>query len=150
MRRGRGKLDLATLTGLLVALCCILGGLLLEGGRFSDLAQLTALLIVLGGTLGAVMVTTPAAVLSAAVRRIPSVFWHPAFTPENAIGEILNLAAKARRSGIVSLDSEVNRLSDPFLRKAVMLVVDGTDLKVMRSIMENELLAAEQRGEASW
>ena len=144
----KGKLDLATLTGLLVALCCILGGLLLEGGKLSDIAQLTALVIVFGGTIGAVMVTTPAPVLAAAVRRIPSVFWQPAFTADHAIREILQLAAKARRSGIVSLDSEIARLSDPFLRKAVMLVVDGTDLKVMRSIMELELLSAEQRGEA--
>ena len=146
--RSRGKLDLATVTGLLVALCCILGGLLLEGGRLSDLAQITALLIVLGGTCGAVMVTTPSHVLSAAVRRLPSVFWQPAFTADHAISQILGLAAKARRSGIISLDSEIEGLSDPFLRKAVMLVVDGTDLKVMRSIMELELLSAEQRGEA--
>ena len=144
----RGKLDLATLTGLLVALCGILGGLLLEGGRLADIAQITAALIVLGGTLGAVMVTTPSHILLAAVRKVPSIFWQPAITADEAINQILRLAAQARRTGIVALDSEISSITDPFLRKALMLAVDGTDLKVMRSIMELELLAAEQRGEA--
>ena len=144
----RGKLDLATLTGLLVALCGLLGGLLLEGGRLADIAQITAALIVLGGTIGAVMVTTPSHILLAAVKKVPSIFWQPALTADDAIKQILRLAAQARRTGIVALDSETSSITDPFLRKALMLAVDGTDLKVMRSIMELELLAAEQRGQA--
>ena len=147
-RSTRGNLDLATLTGLLVALCGIVGGLLLEGGRLSDISQLNAALIVLGGTIGAVMVTTPSHILLAAVKKVPSIFWQPAYTPDGAISEILALAAKARRKGIVSLDGEIAQLSDPFMRKAVALMVDGTDLKVMRSIMELELESAELRGEA--
>ena len=144
----RGKLDYATVTGLLVALCGILGGLLLEGGNLHDIAQITALLIVMGGTVGAVMVTTPAATLSAAVKKMPSIFWQPAFTADSAMNQILKLAAQARRGGVISLESEVEKISDPFLQKALGLAVDGTDLKVMRSIMELELDAAEQRGEA--
>lgn len=147
-RSARGKIDLATLTGLLVALCGILGGLLLEGGRLGDISQLNAALIVLGGTVGAVMVTTPSHILLAAVKKVPSIFWQPAYTADGAIAEILKLAGQARRTGIVSLDAEISKLSDPFLRKAVALVVDGTDLKEMRSIMELELDSAEQRGES--
>ncbi len=51
--------DIATLGGLLLAAGGILGGLVLEGGKLTDIAQVTALMIVLGGTIGAVMVTTP-------------------------------------------------------------------------------------------
>lgn len=147
-RPTRGKLDLATFTGLLVALCGILGGLLLEGGRLSDISQLNAALIVVCGTIGAVMVTTPSAILLAAVKKVPSIFWQPVYTADGAIDDILKLARQARITGIVSLDSEIAALSDPFLRKTVALVVDGTDLKEMRSIMELELDSAEQRGEA--
>ncbi len=53
------KLDLATVAGLVVGLGGILGGLLLEGGNIREIAAPTALMIVLGGTLGAVMVSTP-------------------------------------------------------------------------------------------
>ncbi|MEJ7607458.1 MAG: hypothetical protein WKF37_14630 [Bryobacteraceae bacterium] len=52
------KLDIATLLGLALAFGGILGGLL-EGGRLQDVGQLTGALTVLGGTLGAVLVTTP-------------------------------------------------------------------------------------------
>lgn len=144
----RGKLDYATVTGLLVALCGILGGLLLEGGNLHDIAQLTAVLIVIGGTLGAVMVTTPAATLAAAVKKVPSIFWQPAFDAHQAMNQILKLAGQARRGGIISLEKDVANISDPFLQKALGLAVDGTDLKVMRSIMELELDSAEMHGEA--
>src|SRR5947208_2926717 len=95
-------IDLASVGGLLVALAGIIGGLLLEGGRLSDISQLTAAMIVLGGTLGAVMVTTPMSVVSAAAKKLPSVFWYPVVSGDQVLQEILRLAAKARRTGIIS------------------------------------------------
>jgi chemotaxis protein MotA len=145
---GRRKLDLATVFGLLVALSGILGGLLLEGGRFLDISQYTAAMIVGAGTAGAVMITTPLPLLLAALRRIKDVFWET--TPEGTsiIAQVLDFARQARRSGIVSLEQEVDSLENPFLRKALMLAVDGTDLQDLRRIMELEIEAAARRGEA--
>ena len=145
----RGKIDLATLFGLLVALGGIVGGLLLEGGKLSDISQLTAAMIVLGGTIGAVMVTTPLSTLKAAVHKLPSVLWQPNLSVDQTMADILSFAARARRSGVVSLESDAEEISDPFFRKALLLAVDGTDLKVVRRVMELELEAAEQRGEAT-
>src|SRR3954449_8980348 len=145
----RGKLDLATVFGLLVALGGIVGGLLLEGGKLSDISQLTAAMIVLGGTIGAVMVTTPLSTLKAAVHKLPSVLWQPNLSVDQTMADILSFAARARRSGVVSLESDAEEISDPFFRKALLLAVDGTDLKVVRRVMELELEAAEQRGEAT-
>ncbi len=143
-----GKPDLSSLAGLLVALIGILGGLLLEGGRLSDVAQLTAALIVLGGTLGAVMVTTPVALLVAAVKKLPHVFWDSTPSSESATEQLLTFATRARKGGMVSLESDVEFIADPFLRKALTLAVDGTDLQDIRRIMELELEMAERRGEA--
>src|SRR5581483_1723470 len=84
-----GKADFSTLAGLLVAALGILGGLLLEGGKFSDVAQFTAAMIVLGGTAGAVMVTTPMPVLLAAVRKLPHVFRDSTPSSSFAIEQIL-------------------------------------------------------------
>ncbi len=61
--REKSRPDLITFAGLAVALAGILGGLLIEGGKIRDVIQFTAALIVLGGTLGAVMVSTPLHVL---------------------------------------------------------------------------------------
>src|SRR3982750_344815 len=113
-----GIIDRASFAGLTVALVGIIGGLLLEGGRLSDISQLTAAMIVLGGTFGAVMVTTPMPVLAAAVKKLPSVFWYPVVSGDQLLQHILRLAAKARRTGIISLEDDAEEVPDPFFRKA--------------------------------
>jgi chemotaxis protein MotA len=144
----RRKIDFATLAGL-VASGGILGGLILEGGRFSDIAQYTAALIVGAGTAGAVMVTTPSALIGAALRRLRDVFWDSTPPRPALIAQLLQFARQARRAGIVSLEESAGAIPDnPFLKKALMLAVDGVDLQDLRRIMELELEASARRGEA--
>ena len=143
-----GKPDFATIGGLLLAALGILGGLLLEGGKITDVAQITAAMIVLGGTLGAVMVTTPLNLLLSAVKKMTLVFWDRAPSMGGTIDQIIGYATKARSQGIVSLDTEVESIDDPFLKKALMLAVDGTDLQDLRAMMELEIQLEEQHGEA--
>lgn len=142
------KLDYATILGLVVAVSGILGGLILEGGRFSDVGQITAALIVLGGTTGAVMITTPLPIFLAAVKKMPDLIWETSILSQSVVDLVLSLAVQARKNGLVSLDRDIESLTDPFLKKAVMLAVDGTDVKEIRRIMEVELNVSEQRGEA--
>ena len=144
----KGRLDLSTIGGLAIALAGILGGLILEGGKLSDVSQITAALIVLGGTAGAVMVTTPTALLLAAVKKLPLLLWDSTVSPGSVIEQIIAFASRARRHGIVSLEQDVDAIEDPFLRKALSLAVDGTDLQDIRRIMEVEIHLAEERGEA--
>ncbi len=143
-----GNLDYTTLAGLGTATLGIVGGLLLEGGKLSDISQLTAALIVLSGTVGAVLVTTPMPILTAAVKKLPSVFWRPVLSADSLIQQTLTLAAKVRRHGLVSLDNEANDIEDRFFRKALTLVIDGVEPKEVRRIMEMEIIAAERQGEA--
>lgn len=142
------KLDFSTLAGLAIAVLGIVGGLLLEGGRLSDISQFTAALIILGGTAGAVMVTTPAPLLAAAMKKLPTVFRHSPVSADSVIGQVQRFAIKARKSGLTSLDAELKDVQDYFLRKALMLVIDGVDPKEVRRMMEMEIDAAEQQGEA--
>ncbi len=139
--------DFATIGGLVLALGGIVGGLLLEGGKIKDVAQITAAVIVFGGTFGAVMVTTPHHVLTRALRKLHLVFVDRAPQPGDAIEEIISFAGKARRHGIVSLEQDAENVPDPFLRKALNLAVDGTDLDDIRKMMELEVAAEEHRGE---
>jgi chemotaxis protein MotA len=145
--KGPGKkIDLSSLAGLVLALGGILGGLMLEGGNIKDVAQVTGAIIVLGGTLGAVLVTTPMATFRGAARNLIYVFFEPVYTPRKIIDEILVFATRARRNGIVSLESDVEAIKDPFLRKALSLGVDGTDLQELQQMMNLEISADEQRG----
>jgi len=140
--------DLATLGGLALALAGILGGLVLEQGKVKDVAQITAAIIVLGGTLGAVMVTTPLGTLRSAAGKLPAVFFQTSYPPDVVIEQIIGYATKARKNGIVSLEDETESIQDPFLKKALNLAVDGADLLELRRMMELEITLEEQRGEA--
>jgi len=126
----------------------ILGGLILDGGKVADVKQVTAALIVFGGTLGAVMLTTPLGTLIGAVRKLSSIFFEKAQPVSQTIDTIIGYATQARKQGILSLEQEAARIENPFLRKALNLAVDGLEMSQIRSIMELEIEIVEQRGEA--
>jgi chemotaxis protein MotA len=140
--------DFATIGGLGLAAGGILGGLLLEGGKLADIAQYTAALIVLGGTIGAVMVTTPLNALLGAVRRVGLVFFERDQPTSAVVEQIIGFATKARKNGLVSLEEDAMSVDDPFLRKALNLAVDGTDLQEIRKMMELEIVVEEHHFEA--
>jgi chemotaxis protein MotA len=140
--------DFSTLAGLGIALSGIVGGLILEKGSIQDIAQATAAMIVLGGTLGAVMVTTPLPVVLRAFRGLGAVFVERASSTSSTIEELILFATKARKNGIVSLETEAASIADPFLKKALNLAVDGTDLQELRKMMETDMALSEQSLEA--
>jgi chemotaxis protein MotA len=147
--RGGGlKPDIATLAGIALALSGILGGLILEKGSIQDVAQATAAMIVFGGTIGAVLITNPLPVFLRALKALGQVFLDRGLSPGATIHTILQMATKARKNGIVSLEGEAGQLADPFLRKALNLAVDGTDLNELRKMMETDIELTEQTGEA--
>ena len=142
------RLDLGSVGGVILAVGGILGGLILDGGKVTDVQQITAAMIVFGGTLGAVMLTTPLEVLMGAVRKLGSVFFEKAQPVAETIEDIIGHAIQARKQGIVSLEEEAAKIEDPFLRKALNLAVDGIEMSQIRSILEREIELMEQRGEA--
>ena len=132
-------MDKSSLSGIVLALGGILAGLLLEGGNLRQVLQPTAAMIVFGGTIGAVMLQFPLPVVMSAVRRLGSVFLSPKQNSPKTIQRLVDYAQKARRNGIVSLDAELPQIEDPFLKKSLMLAVDGTEPQELREIMELEL-----------
>src|SRR5688572_28743898 len=142
------RLDLGTAGGLLLGLGGVLGGLLLEGGKVQDVTQVSAAIIVLGGTIGAVLLTTPTRTFLRAVKKLPAILFDTTQEPDELIEEIIVLASKARMEGIVSLEQSAEAVADPFLRKELNLAVDGADLLQLRQIMELEISEEEHRGEA--
>ena len=141
----KSKPDVATVGGMVLAVAGIVGGLLLEGGKLKDISQVTAAIIVLGGTFGAVMVSTPMGVLINAIKRFGHVFIDKTNSPNEVIEELIGYAVKARKNGLVSLESEADSIANSFTRKAMNLAVDGTDLQELRNMMELEIEIEESR-----
>jgi chemotaxis protein MotA len=144
---GGGKPDLATLGGISLALAGILGGLILEKGSIKDVSQVTAAMIVFGGTFGAVLITTPLPVFLEALKALRGILFVHASSSGQTIDTLMRFATQARKNGIVSLEKEAGEVPDPFLRKALNLAVDGTDMTEIRKMMEIDMELAEQSEE---
>ncbi len=140
-------MDKATLAGLVLALGGIFLGLVVEGGNVGQVLQPTAAVIVLGGTLGAVLIQFPLAVVLSAFRRLAKVFQEPRESARSTIQALVKYANQARREGIVSLDRELPNIQEPFLRRSLMLAVDGTEPQELRKIMELALDNQEEQEE---
>lgn len=147
LQKPRRKIDITCFAGPLIALAGILGGLVLEKGRVTDLAQLTALLIVAGGTFGAVVASTPRAQLISAARRSLSLPFVAAFDCKTAAQRIMDYVLSSRRSGIAAAETEALAEADPFLRKAVLLAVDGANAAEIRAQLELAISREAERAE---
>ncbi|HUL14867.1 MAG TPA: flagellar motor protein [Terriglobales bacterium] len=132
-------MDKSSFGGIILAVGGILLGLFLEGGKIAQILQPTAAMIVFGGTLGAIMLQFPLRVVLVAFRSLGQLFIDPSRDPQSMIAEIVGYAHKARKDGIVSLDSDLEKVKDPFLKKSLMLAVDGTEPQEIRKMMELEL-----------
>jgi chemotaxis protein MotA len=139
-------MDKATLIGLMLGGLALLGGNYLEGGSLSMILQITALVIVFGGTLGAVCLSFTSAQLVQAWRELRFVFKRPPDQGPALMSRIIELAYRSRREGLLALDAELANLSDPFLRRALQLVVDGHHPQQVREIMEDELAHLDETG----
>jgi chemotaxis protein MotA len=132
-------MDKASIGGVILALAGIIAGLLMEGGNLGQILQPTAALIVFGGTMGAVLLQFPLTIVLAAFGRLAHVFTAPRKHNEQLIKLLVSFANKARRDGVVSLDSDLQTIEDPFLKQALMLAVDGTEPAELRKIMRVSL-----------
>jgi chemotaxis protein MotA len=131
--------DKSTIVGIFLAVGGILAGLLLEGGKIAQILQPTAAMIVLGGTIGAVMVQFPLSTVLRAFKGLWWVFFDKAEDPKQLVATLVGFALRARKNGIVSLDVELQAITDPFLKKTLMLAVDGIEPDELRKMMELEL-----------
>jgi len=136
--------DKSTFGGIVIALVGIGAGLVLDGGRLAQVIQPTAALIVLGGTIGAVMVQYPLPIVLQALKQLKEVFLNKEPESDALVQNLLRYALKARKEGILSLDSELNKIHDPFLKESLMLAIDGVNATDLRRMMELQL---DYRGE---
>lgn len=139
-------MDIATILGVIIAIVSIMGGQALEGGHAGSVMQLTAFIIVIGGTLGAVCVQNPLPVVLRAFGALSLAISNPKHDTKTTITSILELANISRKQGLLALESKLKDIHDPFFRKGVQLIVDGTDPKVVHEIMEIEVEHHEEQG----
>jgi chemotaxis protein MotA len=136
--------DKSTIGGIVLAVTGIGVGLVLDGGKLAQVMQPTAALIVLGGTIGAVMVQFPLGIVLQAFAQLRYVFFNSEPESDSLVQNLLGYALKARKEGLLSLDSELAKIKDPFLKESLMLAIDGVSSSDLRKMMELQL---DYRGE---
>lgn len=142
-------MDILTIIGLAMGFGAILGGQVLEGGSMHSIMQVTAAIIVFGGTIGAVLIHYSMPTFLEAMKNARRVLVNPPNDSRGIIKEICELTGIARKEGLLALESRIKKIDDPFFRKGLQLVVDGSEPKLTREILEIDIAYAEEYNDTS-
>jgi len=138
-------MDKLSFMGVILGFAALLGGNFLEGGSWQSLVNGPAALIVIGGTIGAAMLQTPKHCLSRALNIFKWVFRPPYMQFQSGISSVVSWAVAARKDGLLGLENISESEKDAFSRKGLQMLVDGAEPDVIRHVLENDLVLAEQR-----
>jgi chemotaxis protein MotA len=135
----------ATAIGIGLAAGAIIVAGIMEGVPPTALLNINALLLVLGGTAGAIF----GGVGMKRFMMIPKLYMKAIMSPQPDLGdrvkELVGFAEKARKDGLLALEEEIEAIEDPFMRKGMQLIVDGTDPDLLREILDAEIDAMAAR-----
>ena len=146
-------MDIASILGFILGAVFLIGSIFVSAefdmqtiGTFVDVAGIA---IVFGGTIATTIIAFSMATLGSGMKAFGKAFNPPKANPIESIRQIIRLANMARKEGILALEEAVQGMDDEFLKKGIMLVVDGTDPELVRNILETEMSYIEGRhGEA--
>lgn len=140
-------MDLASLLGLIIGIGMLIFGIIsnagLSGmGRYLDAPSA---IITFGGAIGATLASFSMQDFIAGIKSFTLIFKTPTLNTNEMIQKIIDLSNIARKEGLLSLEEAASDLEEPFLKKGILLIVDGTDPDLVRAIMETELVSVEGR-----
>lgn len=141
-------MDIASLAGLVVCIGLVLFAII-QGAGVSGLVNnfidVQSVLITLGGAFCSVMAMNSMSAFIGGLKSFTLVLKAPAVNIPEVIKKVIDLSNVARKEGLLSLEEAASDLDDQFMKKGILLIVDGTDPELVRSIMETELISIEGR-----
>ena len=137
-------MDITTILGVVAGVGLVIGAIM-SGEGVMFFVDLPAAMIVIGGTLGATLINFRMSDILSVFRVLRKVFTSSQVSNTDTITELVRLAEKARREGVLSLEKELGDLDDDFTRKGFQYAVDGADPDTIRIILESELVSLEER-----
>lgn len=145
-------MDIATLIGIIGGLGLVIYGIIDSAGTVSAIwdsfIDVPSFVITLGGTFTAIMTSYPMKVFLSNFSTVSQVFKAPKFDEGGTITKIIELSNVARKEGLLALEELGSALEDEFMKKGILLIVDGTEPDLVRSILETELSCIESRHKA--
>ncbi|MBB5021698.1 motility protein A [Desulfurispira natronophila] len=131
-------MDIATLVGVILAFSLVTIAMALAGNILWFI-EVKSILIVFGGTMGVVLMNFSLQQVTSVMGVVKKSFFHKGEDPSEMIRRLVDFATRARRDGILALETAAEEVEDEFLREGIKLAVDGTDPELVSSIMETKL-----------
>lgn len=131
-------MDLATVAGVVSAFGLVFAAIFMGGGMESFI-DVPSMLIVIGGTIGATLINFPLKSVLGVVKVVRNAFFSKVTSVPEVIGRFVDYATKARREGILALESSMAEVDDQFLAKGLQLTIDGLEPKSIEEILETEI-----------
>ncbi|NLL72033.1 MAG: motility protein A [Clostridiales bacterium] len=142
-------MDLASILGLIICAVVVIFGILYGQSGPDVLLNFydpPSLLITIGGAFCCVLIMTPnLKTFWNYIKSIKLILTVEPSNEEESIRQIISLSNVARKEGLLALEEAANNIDDEFLKKGILLIVDGTDPELVRSILETELNCIEDR-----
>ena len=140
-------MDLATIIGLVLCFAlCIFGITYGNGfGVIENFVDVPSILITFGGSFMCILASYSIPEYIAGLKSITLTFKTSTQDVSSVIKKIIELSNVARKEGLLSLEEAAAELDDPFMKKGILLIVDGTDPELVRGILETELISVEDR-----
>jgi chemotaxis protein MotA len=142
-------MDILTLIGIALALAAIVGGSVLKGAGIAGLLSGAAFVIVIVGTVAAILVQTPMTTFRRALGMARWVVRPPAAEGRALVARVVEWGLLARKNGLLGLENQLERISDPFARRGMQMLVDGAEPEAIRANLEIEIATLEQRDNAA-
>ena len=134
------KVDIASIVGMLLGVVMFVFGVLSNGGVASlhSMWDTASFIITIGGSIAGTLASFKLADFINGIKSIKLIFKDEVQDPAVVINQIISLSNTARKEGLLALEEAANGIEDDFLKKGIMLVVDGTDpdifcVKIIRS-----------------
>ena len=143
-------MDLASILGLVLCFGLIIYGIIngesgIDFSAISNFIDLSSVYITIGGSISCMMASYELKEFLSNLKSFALIFKSPKVNTQEIIQKIIDLSNVARKEGLLSLEEAAGDLDDEFLKKGILLIVDGTDPELVRAIMETELASVEGR-----
>jgi len=106
---------------------------------------MASIFIVFGGVIASTIVSYPMDALKNLGKLMGNAFKSKKVDFQADIENIVKIANVARREGILALEETVKGMNDPFMQKGIMLIIDGSDPELVKSVLETELMFIKER-----
>jgi chemotaxis protein MotA len=134
-------LNISGIISLVAALGLIVYGIVGDQGieRMINFYDFASVMIVVGGSFAATIFSFPWSVVSKVPKMLAIAFKPPKYKPEKYVVDMVEYCKTARMKGILALEEAANQCPDPFMKSALMLIVDANDSEKVRSMLDDAI-----------